>query len=279
MVKIVTDGVSDITPKVAEELGITIVPLYVRFGAISYLAGVELSTEEFYQKLITSRTFPTTAAPSPGDFTKVYDKLAEETDEILSIHVTSKLSAVYEAALRGKEQMKMKRKCQVEIVDSKSAIMAQGLMVITAAKEAQNGANLDQVVNAVKEVIPKAHIRMCFDTLEYLRRGGRIGRAQALLGSMLRVNPILEMKNGEAYPVGRKRNRSKAIEALYNFARSFSSIRGLAVEHATTPEEAEALAQRLDPVFPRERIYISNVSPVVGAHVGPHVIGISLLEG
>jgi len=120
---------------------------------------------------------------------------------------------------------------------------------------------------------------MCFDTLEYLRRGGRIGRARWLLGSMLRVNPILGMKDGEAYPVGRKRSRAKAIEALYDFARSFPNIRELAIEHATTPDEAEALAQRLSPVFPRERIHISEVSPVVGAHVGPHVIGISVLEG
>lgn len=277
MVKIITDSVSDIPPKVAEELGITIVPLYVRFGVETYHAGVDLSTEEFYRKLTTNRTFPTTAAPSPGDFAEVYDKLAEETDEILSIHVTSKLSAVYEAALRGKEQMK--RKCRVEVIDSLSAIMAQGLIVITAAEETHRGANLDQIANTVKEAIPKAHLRMCFDTLEYLRRGGRIGKAQALLGSMLRVNPILGMKDGEAYPVGRERNRAKAIESLYNFAKSFSSIRGLAVEHATTPEEAEALAQRLNSIFPQEHIYISKLSPVVGAHVGPHVIGVAVLEG
>jgi len=120
---------------------------------------------------------------------------------------------------------------------------------------------------------------MCFDTLEYLRRGGRIGRAQALLGSMLRFNPIQGMKDGEAYPVGRPRSRAKAIKTLYNFAQSFPNIKELAVEHATTPKEAEALAQRLDPIFPREHIHISEVSPVVGAHVGPHVIGIAILEG
>jgi len=276
VVKIVTDGVSDIPQKVAEELGITIIPLYVRFGVESYRAGVDLSTEEFYHKLTSSRIFPTTAAPSPVDFTKIYDRLAEETDEILSIHVTSKLSAVYEAALRGKEQMKMK--CQVEVVDSSLAIMAQGLIVITAANEANSGASLNQISNRVKETIPKVHLRMCFDTLEYLRRGGRIGRAQAFLGSMLRVNPILEMKNGEAYPVGRERSRAKAIEALYSFTTNISNIRELAVEYATTPEEAEALAQRFNSIFPRERIYISKVSPVVGAHIGPHAIGIAVLE-
>jgi DegV family protein with EDD domain len=120
---------------------------------------------------------------------------------------------------------------------------------------------------------------MCFDTLEYLRRGGRIGRAQALLGSMLKVNPILGTKDGEVYPFGRARSRAKAIDQLYNFAKSFPKVRGLAVEHATTPEEVEALAQRLNLIFPRERLYICRVAPVIGTHVGPHVIGIAVLEG
>ena len=277
MVKIVTDSPSDIPAKVAKELGITIVPLHLHFGTESYLDGVNLSTEEFYRKLTTSRTFPTTATPSSGEFAKVYDKLAEETDEILSIHVTSKLTAVYEAALQGRNQMK--KKCRVEVIDSLSAIMAEGFIVIAAATAAQRGENLDQIIKTVKEAIPKVHLRMCFDTLEYLRKGGRIGRAQALLGSMLKINPIIGLKDGQVYPFGRERSRSKAIKTLYNFAKSFPNIKELAIEHATTPDEAEALAQRLNPIFPRERIYISTVSPVVGTHVGPHVIGIAVLEG
>jgi len=277
VVKIITDSVSDIPAEVAEELGITIIPLYVRFGSKVYLDRVELSTEDFYRKLTSSRIFPTTAAPGPGEFAEVYDKLAEETDKILAIHVSSKFSAIYETALRGKEQMK--RKCRVEVVDSLSGAMGEGLIAIAAAKEAQKGADLDQVADMVRRAIPKAHVYMCFDTLEYLRKGGRIGRGQALLGSMLRVNPILELKDGEAYPLGRERSRAKAIERLYGLAKSFTNIMGLAVEHATTPDEAEALAQRLNPIFPKERIYISTVDPVVGAHVGPHVIGMAILEG
>src|SRR4030042_4788830 len=277
MVKIVTDSVSDIPAKVAEELGITIVPLHLRFGTESYLDRIELSPGEFYRKLTTSRIFPTTATPSPGEFAEVYDKLAEETDEILSIHVTSKLTAVYESALQGKKQMK--KKCQVEVIDSLSAIMAEGFMAISAAMAAQRGENLDQITETVKEAIPKVHLRMCFDTLEYLRKGGRIGRAQALLGSILKINPIIGLKDGQVYPFGRERSRAKAIKALYNFAKSFPNIRELEIEHATTPDEAEALAQRLNSTFPKERIYISTVSPVVGTHVGPHVIGIAILEG
>lgn len=276
MVKIVTDSASDIPPKVAKELGITIVPLYVRFGAEVYRDGVELSTEEFYRKLTSSRTLPTTAVPSPGEFAEVYDGVAEETDEILAIHVASKFSACYDVALKAKEMMK--RKCRIEVIDSQSGVMGEGLIVIAGAKEAQSGANLEQVADTVRKAIPKAHVRVCFDTLEYLRRGGRIGRAQALLGSMLKVNPILGIKDGEAYPFGRERSRAKAIDWLYNFAKSFSNIRELAVEHANTPDEVEALVQRLDVVFPKEHIYVSTVSPVVGTHVGPHVISVAVLE-
>lgn len=277
MVKIVTDSASDIPPNVAKELGITIVPLYVRFGAEVYRDGVELSTEEFYRKLTSSRTLPTTTVPSPGEIAEVYDRVAEETDEILAIHVASKFSACYDVALKAKEMMK--RKCRMEVIDSRSGVMGEGLIVIAGAKKAQAGANLEQVADTVREAIPKAHVRVCFDTLEYLRRGGRIGRAQALLGSMLKVNPILGIKDGEAYPFGRERSRAKAIDWLYNFAKSFSNIRELAVEHANTPDEVEALVQRLDAVFPKEHIYISTVSPVVGTHVGPHVISVAILEG
>jgi DegV family protein with EDD domain len=119
---------------------------------------------------------------------------------------------------------------------------------------------------------------MSFDTLEYLRRGGRIHRAQALLGTVLKVNPIIGIKDGESYPFGRERSRAKAIEWLYNFATGFTNIRELAVEYATTPGEAEMLVQRLGSIFPRERIYISKVSPVVGTHVGPHVLAVTVLE-
>ena len=165
------------------------------------------------------------------------------------------------------------------MIDSQSGIMGEGLIVIAAAKEAQAGASLAHVADMARSIIPKAHVRMCFDTLEYLRKGGRIGRAQALMGSILKVHPILGVKDGEAHPVGRERSRAKAIERMYDFARSFDNIRGLAVEYATTPDEAEALVQRLNPIFPGNHIYVSTVSPVVGTHVGPHVLAISLLEG
>ena len=280
MVKIVTDSVSDVPPKVAQELGITILPLYVHFGSESYRDGVDLSTEEFYHKLISSKTFPITSVSSPGEIAQAYDKLAEETDEILSIHLASKLSAFCEAATLAKEQMK--RRCRVEVIDSLSATAGQGLIVIATAKAAQEGMSLDQLTEMVTtELIPRSHVRMVFDTLEYLRRGGRIGKAQALMGSVLRVHPIAGIKEGEGVVVGvgRERTRTRAVDWLVNYARSFTNIREMAVGYATTPDEAEALAQRLDPIFPREHIYMSLVGCVVGAHVGPHVLSVNILEG
>jgi DegV family protein with EDD domain len=155
--------------------------------------------------------------------------------------------------------------------------MAQGLITIAAAKAANAGATLDEVISITRHNISRAEIRFAFDTLEYLKRSGRISSAQAFLGSVLRVNPILSLKNGEAYPVARKRSRSKAIDYLCDFAMSYSYIEEMAVEDATTPHEVQILLERLSVKFPRERIYCAKVSPVVGTHVGPHVLAVSVL--
>ncbi len=274
-VKIVTDSLGDIPSNVAEELGITIIPITVLFGTETYRDGVDLTTEQFYDKLVHTNTFPTTAVPPLGDFVKVYDKLAEETNEILVITVSHKLSGTPGAALQAVELMK--RKCRVEVVDSQWIIMGEGLIAITAAKAAQAGANFDEVVKITQNNISRVDMRMAFDTLEYLRRGGRIGQAQAFLGSLLKVHPVLTLKEGEVHPVSRERTRAKAIDHLYNFATSYSHIEEIAVEDATTPDEAEKLVERLGSKFPRERIYRAKVSPVIGAHVGPHVVGVSVL--
>ena len=276
MVKIVTDSTSDIPPELAQRLGIVIVPLYVNFGNEAYRDGVDLSAEEFYRRLVLSRTLPTTSAASPGTFGDVYDRIAEETDEILFMGISSKLSINYESALKGKEQMK--KNCRVEVVDSYSVVMGLGLMVLAAAEEAQAGAKLEQITSMVKEAVSKSHVRAAFDTLEYVRRGGRIGRAQALLGSVLKFNPIIGIKNGEVYPFGRERSWAKAVNWLYDFVAGFRNIRSLAVEYGTTPDEAEEFAQRLGSIFPRERIYISRISPVIGTHVGPHALAACVLE-
>ena len=274
-VKIITDSLGDVPSKVAEELDIAVIPITVLFGTEVYRDGVDLSTQQFYDKLIQGKRLPTTAVPSLGTFIETYNKLAEETDEILVITISHKLSATYEMALQATRQLK--KRCQVEVIDSQWVIMGQGLIVITAAKAAKNGASLDEVINLTRHNMSRVDLRMAFDTLEYLKKGGRIGKGQAFLGSMLRVNSILGVKDGGVVPFARERSRTKAIDYLYDFVMSYSHIDEMAVEDATTPDEAEALVERLNPKFPKERIYRSKVSPVVGAHVGPRVLSVSVL--
>jgi DegV family protein with EDD domain len=274
-VKIVTDSLGDIPSEVAEGLGITVIPINVRFGTESYRDGIDLTTEQFYERLAHSKIFPTTIVPPLSVFGEIYDKVAEETGEIVVITFSHKLGAGYEAAMQAKELMK--RKCRVEVIDSGWVVMAQGLIVMAAAEAAKAGASLNEVVKVTRKNIARADVRMVFDTLEYLKMGGRIGRAQAFLGSMLKVKPILGIRDGEAFPFARERSRAKAIDYLYNFAISFSRVDGMAVEDATTPDEADELVKRLRSKFPKQRIYRSKVSPVVGAHVGPNVLAVAVL--
>jgi DegV family protein with EDD domain len=274
-VKIVTDSVSDISPGIAAGLGITVVPLQVIFGSRTYHDGVDLTTDEFYANLDGLPSLPTTSTPPPRVFTDTYERLADEADGILVITIGSKLSATGQAALQAVAAMQ--KKCRVEVVVSELAMMAEGLLAIAAARAARSGASLDELVKITRQNMTRAGIRLAFDTLKYLERGGRIGKAQALMGSMLGINPVLGIKDGEVFPYGRERSRAKAIDHLYRFAAGFSRIEELAVEDATTPEEADALVERLGALFPKERIYRAKVSPVIGTNVGPRVIGVAVL--
>jgi len=276
VVKIVTDSCSDITPQLARELGITVVPLYVQFGDETYRDNVDLSTDEFYHKLETSKLHPTTATATPADFAEIFTKLAEETEEILTITLSEKFSATYAAALQGKTMVK--KDCQIEVIDSRVGACAQMLLVISAAKMAQSGANLKQIADRVRRAIPRVHLRVSFDTLEYLRRGGRIGKTQAFLGSLIKVNPVVGLKDGETFPIARTRNRAQAMDFLVNFVKGFSQIEAVAIEDATTPDDLQTLAERLKDVVPPEHIYPSKASPVIGTHVGPHALAVAVLE-
>jgi DegV family protein with EDD domain len=274
-VAILTDSVADLPPQVAEEFGITVVPLVVRFGADVYQDGLDLTPDQFYEKLGTSKALPATSVPAPLAFADAYDKLAERTNEIVAICLTSKLSATYQVALQAVGLMK--KKCRVEVLDSQWAVMAQGFITIAAAKAARAGASLDGVLDTARRTMRRVDMRAAFDTLEYLERGGRIGKAQAFLGSLLKVNPIIGLKDGEVYPVGRERSRAKAIDRLYDFATSFGSIEGLAVEYATDLDEADRLIQRLRSKYPKVALYISRASPVIGTHTGPGLIVVNVL--
>jgi DegV family protein with EDD domain len=274
-VKIITDSSAGLPAPIVKELDITVIPALVCFGDETYRDGVDITTEQFYQRLVEDKVHPNTSVPAPVVFAQTYDEVAKEADEIAVITISHKLSAIYEAAQQSVKFME--KKCRVEVIDSNWALMAEGLIVITAAQAAQDGASLDEVMALTHKNMARADIRIAFDTLEYLRRGGRIGRARAFLGSMLKINPILCIKNGETYPVAREHSRSKAIEHLYNFASGYARIEEMAISDATTPGEADSLAEQLSPKFPAERVYRTKVTPAVGVHVGPHVIAVAIL--
>ncbi|MFC1864972.1 DegV family protein [Chloroflexota bacterium] len=275
-VKIVTDSLSDITDDIAQGLGITVVPLTVFFGHESFLDRVTITTDEFYYKLTHDATWPTTTQPPPGAFVDIYNKLAEETDEILVVTLSSKISGTYQSALNAKGLVE--KKCRIEVIDSQTVAMGLGLIVIAAAKKAQTGANLNELTDLVRRAKLRSHVVMYFDTLKYLAKGGRIGKAQGLLGAILSVKPLLTMKDGEVAPLTRMRSKAAGMDYLYNFVTGFPHVEELAVEHTTLPDEADRLVERLGSKFPKEHIYRSTVSPVLGVYAGPNALAVTVLE-
>jgi DegV family protein with EDD domain len=274
-VRIITDSMADVPEELVKKLNITVVPVNVLFGTESFRDGVDLTSEQFYTRLVASKALPTTAVPSLGVFIATYEKVAKEADEILFLAISHKLSGTYDTACKATEMVKTK--ARIEVIDTLHVIMAEGLIAITAAKAAQAGASIDEIIKQVKINIPRTEERMAFDTLDYLKRGGRIGAGQAFLGSILKINPVLGLRDGEVFPFSRERSRGKAIDALYNFALDFKNIDAIAVEDATTPDEADKLAQRLKAKFPNKPIYRSKAGAVMGAHVGPSIIAVSII--
>ncbi len=276
-VKIVTDSLSDLTSDLISKLDITLVPLTVLFGHETYLDRVTITTDEFYHRLIHGDVWPTSTQPSPQDFTDTYDKLSESTDEILVVTLSSKLSGTYQSAMAGRSSMKNK-KCRVEVIDSQVVALSLGLIVLAAAQKAKNGAGLDELVEFTRKALTRSHLLVYFDTLKYLAKGGRIGKAQGLLGSVLSIKPILNIREGEMAPVTRVRSQAAGVEYLYNFIISHKNIEAIGVEHTTSPERADELAKRCSVAYPGIPIIRSIVSPVTGVYGGPNAIAVTVFE-
>jgi len=272
-VKIVTDSGADLPGQLAKELGITVVPLYVRFGEEVYRDRVSISSDEFYERLTHDPVHPSTTQPGPQDFLEVYQKLSADADGIVSIHISGKLSGTCNSALMARDMLETG--CPVEVVDSETLSMSVGLMVIAAAEMAKAGESMDKIVEAAKQAVPETYLFFLLDTLEYLRRGGRIGKAKALMGSILSVKPVLTIKDGELVPAGQARTRAKGMDKLFDFVENAGNIKDLAVVYNTTPDEAQALAERLGSVFDKEKIRMSRVGPGLGVHGGPGAMLVS----
>ena len=275
-VKIVTDTLSDIDGNLINELGIDVIPLYVRFGEQMYKDRLQITSEDFYRRLVHEAILPSTTQPTPDDFYKVFERLAAETDEILVINVSSKLSGTCQSANQAKEMMK--NKCRIEIIDSHLVAMSMGLVVISTVNKAKEGLGLNELADYARSACSRSHLIAYFDSLKYLAKGGRIGKAQGLLGSMLSVKPILTMRDGEMAPLTRVRSKAAGMDYLLNTVAGMTKIELLAVEHCTTPVEADQLEARLKEVYPEQRIYRAIISPVIGTYSGPGAMALSILE-
>jgi DegV family protein with EDD domain len=276
-VAIVTDSTADLTPELVEELGVTVVPLQVIFGNEAYREGVDISTEEFYERLVKSRPLPTTSAPSVGDFQEVYERLLTEVDSIVSIHIGTKLSGTVQAAQTARQSLAKPER--IELVDSQAASMAMGFAIIEAAEAIRAGAKLAEVKAAAESAVRRIHVLFMLDTLEYLRRGGRIGRARAYLGALLSVKPILTLREGEVYPEERVRTRTRGLERIIQSGIRHQNVKLAAVGHSTTPDEAESIRERLAMAFPNVKVHLIRFGPVIGTHGGPGLVGVGVMEG
>ncbi len=269
-IRIVTDSTADLPPQLAADLGIVVVPAYVHFGERAYRDRMDIGEEEFYRRLLSDPTYPYTAPPTPVDFANAYQRLSSEADGIVSIHISGKLSATCNSALRGKELLKTE--FPIQVIDSQSVTMGLGLLAIAAAVYARSGEGLPGVVDKINRSVSGIHMLGMLDTLKYLARGGRIGRAKAMLGSVLNVKPMLTMKDGELESAGRVRTRAEGIDRLLEAVRSAGAIEDLAVVYSTTPEEAKGLAARLDSVVPGVHTRVARLGPVLGVHGGPGIL-------
>jgi DegV family protein with EDD domain len=273
-VKIVTDSSSDIPPALAKELDISIVPLYVRFGDEVFKTGVEITNAQFYERLIQGDVFPNTIQPSPMDFKETYDKVAEGADSIVSIHLSEKFSGTYQSAKQAAEMVS--GKCKVEVINSESMTIGLGMICIAAARAAKAGASLAEIVKTAKEAIPEIHFFTLFDSLKYLAKGGRIGQAKSLVGTILNIKPILGMKDGIVVPIKMARSFSKGLAELYDFMASSlkekGNVKELAIMYNTAIKEAVALKEKITPLFPAEKIIMGEIGPILGAHAGPNLI-------
>lgn len=270
-VRIVTDSSSDIPEEIARELNITVVPLYISFGSENLRDGIDIRPEEFYKRLVADTVHPTTAAASPGDFAATYERIGDGADGIISIHLSRKASATYDAAVRGKE-MVYGKKYRVEVVDSKLVTIALGLVVIAAARAAKDGKDFEAILDIVNRVILHIRVYGLLDSLKYVVKGGRLGKVGLLIGSMLPVKPLLTMKDGLVTPMGVVRTRSKGMERLFEIIKATAKVKNIGIAHSTNDEEIKSFTDKLRSLLPDLKPVITALGPALGVHGGPGTI-------
>jgi DegV family protein with EDD domain len=272
-VAVVTDSTADFAGVHAADLGITIVPLTVNWGRDVLRDRIDLSTAEFYTRLRIDKELPKTAAPPPGIFEEVYRNLLESHDSVISIHITSKFSATWGVASNVARSVSSDH---IHVIDSGTVSIPLGWCAERAATLGREGVPADGIVRELESMIPRLRIYVTLDTLEYLQRGGRIGRARAFLGALLNVKPILFCQDGEIHPIERVRTRQAALRRMAALVAASGPVR-IAVAHGDAPEDAESVRNHLGSLERSGPVPITELGTVLGTHTGPGVVGVGLL--
>ena len=275
-VRIVTDSSCDLSEAEASADGIIVVPLSIRFGAEEFIDREELSVAQFYSKMASTGLLPETAAPSPGRFEQAFrDAAAAGATSIVCINLSGDLSATVQSARNAAQAVE--GDIDVRVIDSRSVTGGLGTLVLAASAAARSGADADAVVALVDSLIPRTEIYGALDTLENLKKGGRIGAAKALLGSMLSVKPLIHIADGAVEEAGKQRTRKRALEWLRDTLYAQEGVEDLAVLHSNAPDIDEFL-DMISERFPRESVRVGTIGAVVGTHGGPGLIGICYLR-
>ncbi len=276
-VAIVTDSTADLPASLRDQHGITMVPLSVHFGADAFLDQVELSTTEFMARLASDDVMPTSSQPPTGAFESIFRELAAGHEEIVAVLISAKLSGTVMSATLARDAVSSL--IPVRVVDSQSASMGLGLQVLTAAEAAQRGASGSEIERELRGSLGAYESLFYVDTLEFLRRGGRIGKASALVGSFLDLKPLLRIDEGQVVPAERTRTRARARKELVDFVRGMPHVERLAIMHASNPNEAATMADDFALTVSRDQIIIAEFGPVIATHVGPGAMGVIVDTG
>ncbi|MCW3489919.1 DegV family protein [Dethiobacter alkaliphilus] len=276
-VKIVTDSTADLPQGLADELDISVVPLNVHFGEEEYLDWIDLDSDSFFEKLQASEVMPRTSQPSPADFEAVYKRVGEDGDTIISLHISAELSGTYQSATIAKSMLE---DMDIEVIDSKLTSMALGIVVVEAARAARDGKSKEEILSVIYEQLGKVKVYFGVDTLEYLQKNGRIGKAAALLGGLLSLKPILTLVDGMVVPKDKVRGRVKLQARVVDLVGEElgEDVTGKAVIlHGNVLEEALKLKDKIEAKYNFAEIIISSIGAVIGTHTGPGVLGVAVL--
>ncbi len=277
-VRVVTDSSADLPPEIVQALGITVLPVNIHFGNKVYRDGVDINAQEFFERLSRDGTPPPSTTPPPLSlFEATFADLMKQTDQIVAIHASGKLSQTYSRAQRAAAPLL--GRARIAVIDSQLVSVGLGTLVTAAARAAEAGVQVEEVVRLVRGMIPRIYIAFFSDTLEYLERGGRIRKAQAILGGMLNIKPLLILEDGDIVALEKVRTRAKAVEKLVEFIVEFTHIEKMTILHSTTPEDVNLLIEQINLALPNLDLKVDLYGPALGTHLGPGALGVVVYEG